>query len=154
MPTYEYRNAAGKHFEIFAAMSKMPPPEIFVFPDGVWQDATSEITGTFTDPETGATGLRRARYLAELPAPERQFTRQITGGGGIMVPDYCPKPNAQGLPVSRAAPRIKGGERRKVGEHIIREHPCGTMTNDAGQPIIQNNASASDIAKRTGMEID
>lgn len=154
MPTYEYLNAAGRRFEIFAAMSKMPPEEIIVFPDGKWQAAADRIEGMYDDPETGEINQLRAAFVHAQPKAERIFTRQITGGGGIIVTDLVPKANGKGLTVSRAAPRRKGGKLRKVGDHVVREHDDGVFTNKQGQPIIENNAQARRVAKSTGMDID
>lgn len=154
MPTYQYRNEAGETFEFMHSIKHLPPEKIVVFPDGSWQDATTRVSGTYTDPKSGQTGCCRVAYMASLPTDRRVYTRQITGGGGISVPDYVPRPNKTGLPVSRAAPRRKGGQVRKVGDNYIREHSDGVVTNLHGQPIIDSNEAARRVAKATGMDLD
>lgn len=154
MPTYEYKNPAGETFEIVHSIKHLPPASIIVYPDKTWQDATKPIAGTYTDPETGETACSRIEYVQGLDADRRCYERQITGGGGIIVADYTPKPDKDGLPVSRAAPRRKGGKLRKVGGNMVREHDDGVFTNAKGQPIIDSNETARRVAKSTGMEID
>lgn len=130
MPTYEYANAAGERIEIMASMTKPPPERILVKPDGGWTPAG-----------------RKAQ-------PERIYHRQYTAGVGVIVPNLAITASAGRLPVSRSAPRLKGGQRRRVGDHIIREHPNGIITNDKGQPIVDSNKAAHNVAGRTGMVID
>lgn len=155
MPTYEYTNEAGEHRDVFGSIKSPPPEEILIFPDGSWQPAGDLIQGTYDDPETGQAGVSRAEYVRSLPPDARVWKRTYSQVGvGVLVPNYVPKPSTEGLPISHASPRRKGGKPVKVGDRVVMEHPDGTFTNRRGQPILDSNHAARDNAKRTGMDLD
>lgn len=133
---YEYTNpATGAKFQINASMKDAPATEIVVVDPRepvVWRDATE--------------------FEVEIQDPAvfyRDFSSLQTS-----VVDLAVRPNGRGLPVSAAAPRLKGGKIRKVGGHILREHDSGIITNAKGQPLVDSNEAARRVAKHTGMDID
>lgn len=142
MATYTYQNQAGQVQEITAPMTNPPPEQIIIFGDGEWVKPNDTIIGD------------RFKELLSIPADERVWSRVYGEGLGISVTNLACKPGKDGLPVSHASPRKLGGELKKVGDHTIREHKDGTITNKIGQPIIDSNTAAKNNARRTGMELD
>lgn len=144
MAIYEYMNDAGQIKEINMPMAAEHPEEILIFADGYYQPANDPIKGD------------RAAEIRKMKPEERIYRRRY--GVGVsslnLIPDYACKPGKDGLPVSAASCRRRGGEVVKRGKHWIREHKDGVHTNLAGQPIIDSNRAARENAARTGMELD
>jgi len=146
MPIYEYRNDDGETREITAPMDTPPPEVVTIFDDGSWFDLEKPMKFADQDP--------RLDELRSKTNAQRIFRRVYGSGLGIQTPNYACNADKSGLPISKASPRIKGGKLAKIGNHTVREHADGTVTNIHGQPIVDSNHRAKEIAKKTGMEID
>lgn len=108
-------------------------------------DPTVPMTFDHDDP--------RYAELKAMATDQRVF-RRVYGVGGVHITNLAVKPGKDGLPVSHASPRRKGGKPVKIGNHTLLEHKDGGLTNTNGQPIIDSNNAARDNAKRTGTELD
>jgi len=143
MATYLYRNQAGEEREIIAPMDDPPPESVFIFSDNSWiACCTHTISG---------------KYVSEMIGTHkdcRVWSRVYGAGLCTNVPDFACKPGKDGLPVSHASVRRKGGKPEKIGNHTVMVHDDGSMTNTKGQPIIDSNSAAQRNADRTGMELD
>lgn len=146
MAVYQYRNAEGQDREIVAPMKTPPPEELVIFDDGTWMDMSVPVHFEDGDP--------RYDELKNKTNDQRIFRRVYGAGLEISTPNFVPNANKDGMPVSHAAPRRKGGEVVKRGGQMVREHKDGSLTNMKGQPIITSNNEARETARRTGMEID
>lgn len=146
MTIYRYRNGAGEERDIVGSM-KDPPPEILViFDDGTYMPPDELKFKDDNDP--------RLEEIKSKSNDERVFKRVYGNTHLMKPPNFVVEPNKDGLPVSVASPRRKGGEIVKRGKHTVREHKDGTHTTIHGQPIIDSNEAARRNAKRTGLELD
>lgn len=143
MARYEYKNEAGEVREVVGSMQNPPPEEIIIFASGNWIPVGAVIEGADLIAE-----------IAKTPKDRRTWTRVYGGGVGVHVPDLAVRRKDGGLPVSMAAPRRRGGKLEKRGDHVVRVHDDGIITNTAGQPVVDSNDQCRRVAKATGMEID
>lgn len=142
MAIYEYKNDDGETRELVFSMTDARPEQILIFEDGSYQDASEPVLG-----------YDRVSQCAARDS-SMVFSRVYGAGLGINVVDLACKAGSDGLPVSHASPRRNGGKIVKRGDHTLREHDDGTVTNMSGQPVIDSNAAARRNAEHTGMEID
>lgn len=142
MAIYEYENDQGHRRELVMGMTDPRPERIIIFEDGSFQDAAEPVRGD-----------DRVRQCAEH-GRAILYSRVYGTGLGVNVVDLACKPGSDGLPVSHASPRRSGGKIVKRGDHTLREHSDGTVTNLVGQPVIDSNHAARRNADSTGMEID